>query len=671
MTFNTKNILTCLYSPKIIMMKHLIKYIYLFILMLVSLSAYTQVSNPVLLVTRTDDFNPNLWDANNPNDPIYQGTLRWAVFVAESTPGSDVIKFNSVSTIKLDYVIDNITSDLTIDGTGVPGYDFTNNMVTIQSNTTRLDECILTYFSNNLKIKGIHLNYFKSYGVLLYNASNSEIDELYITDIGETSFPGVGIEIYSCDHVTINNSLFDNYILNTNFNTGVLIYDDVFNGAVGGPSTNNLVKNCTFKNFNSVGIEITEGTTNDYNRLEQNLFFNNTTGAILFNGSGGTANLSKSTPAISSAYQNGVVAGTADANDVVDIYGASQNQNAEQLIGTVSADANGNWSYSSNLLSNYTYVSVQSRDFDGKYSPNLENSSMLISAPLTQCVTSNCATPIQLSSTYEYNNDCQVCAALNTSQLYYIFETTSANFTFLLSTLPSANGTTYNFNYAVAPYNPSSDYCTLQFSTVAILGGTVSSTENVTIPTAGTYILKLSNMADCPHFLISLDNDACETCIGSFAPIPGNDYMLGAWSAEGPYDPTKITFTYPEIYVHFTLNDATTTSIGPLTPSGAIIDGWQRIEEKVSIPINAVDITIELTSTSGDVYYDDVRMFPVDGSMKSFVYDPVNMRLHAELDERHYATFYEYDEEGKLVRIKKETERGVMTIQETKSNSSK
>ena len=57
--------------------------------------------------------------------------------------------------------------------------------------------------------------------------------------------------------------------------------------------------------------------------------------------------------------------------------------------------------------------------------------------------------------------------------------------------------------------------------------------------------------------------------------------------------------------------------------------------------------------------------------MKSFVYDPINMRLVAELDERHYATFYEYDEEGQLIRVKKETERGIMTIQETKSNTSK
>ena len=53
--------------------------------------------------------------------------------------------------------------------------------------------------------------------------------------------------------------------------------------------------------------------------------------------------------------------------------------------------------------------------------------------------------------------------------------------------------------------------------------------------------------------------------------------------------------------------------------------------------------------------------------MKSYVYDPRSMRLMSELDANNYATFYEYDDEGKLVRVKKETERGVMTLKETRT----
>ncbi|HTA61359.1 MAG TPA: hypothetical protein VK835_02840, partial [Bacteroidia bacterium] len=68
-----------------------------------------------------------------------------------------------------------------------------------------------------------------------------------------------------------------------------------------------------------------------------------------------------------------------------------------------------------------------------------------------------------------------------------------------------------------------------------------------------------------------------------------------------------------------------------------------------------------------DVFFDDIRVFPFDGSMKSYVYDPTTLRLVAELDERNYATKYEYDEEGKLVRVKKETIKGIMTIKESRN----
>ena len=58
------------------------------------------------------------------------------------------------------------------------------------------------------------------------------------------------------------------------------------------------------------------------------------------------------------------------------------------------------------------------------------------------------------------------------------------------------------------------------------------------------------------------------------------------------------------------------------------------------------------------------------GSMITYVYDPITLRLMAEMDERNYAKIYEYDEEGKLIRVKKETEKGIMTIQQTNENTS-
>ena len=89
------------------------------------------------------------------------------------------------------------------------------------------------------------------------------------------------------------------------------------------------------------------------------------------------------------------------------------------------------------------------------------------------------------------------------------------------------------------------------------------------------------------------------------------------------------------------------------------------------IPSDTHYIEISLVNNSGTVpvYFDDVRIHPIDGSMKSFVYDPETFRLMSELDENNFSTFYEYDNEGGLIRVKKETSRGIKTIQETRSGN--
>lgn len=83
----------------------------------------------------------------------------------------------------------------------------------------------------------------------------------------------------------------------------------------------------------------------------------------------------------------------------------------------------------------------------------------------------------------------------------------------------------------------------------------------------------------------------------------------------------------------------------------------------------AAKFQVQFGTSGVPVYFDDIRIFPSDGSMKCYVYDPENLRFVAELDERHFATFYEYDNEGNLVRVKKETERGIKTLKETRQNA--
>jgi hypothetical protein len=167
----------------------------------------------------------------------------------------------------------------------------------------------------------------------------------------------------------------------------------------------------------------------------------------------------------------------------------------------------------------------------------------------------------------------------------------------------------------------------------------------------------------------------CKDCIGSFQPSAGN-YILSAWVKEDLASGAQLPKTYSgaKIEINFLGVSAGTPPIIISTDGSKnkIIDGWQRIEQEFTIPSTATNLLLKLNNTgTQSAYYDDIRIFPTDGQMKTYVYDPITLRLTATLDENNYATFYEYDEEGKLIRVKKETEKGIMTIQESREGTKK
>lgn len=152
----------------------------------------------------------------------------------------------------------------------------------------------------------------------------------------------------------------------------------------------------------------------------------------------------------------------------------------------------------------------------------------------------------------------------------------------------------------------------------------------------------------------------------NFTLIPGKKMVLSAWVKEGNKDCTVSEYLNNQIDISFT--GATTTTISSQKAKGPIIEGWQRYEIVFTVPAGATNMEIVLKAGSSDVaFFDDIRIHPYNANMKSFVYHPNNLRLMAELDENNYATFYEYDDDGTLTRLKKETIRGVKTIKETRS----
>jgi len=169
--------------------------------------------------------------------------------------------------------------------------------------------------------------------------------------------------------------------------------------------------------------------------------------------------------------------------------------------------------------------------------------------------------------------------------------------------------------------------------------------------------------------------------IPRFEPLTDKTYILTAWiktdgevvtSNDDPDDPNKA-----KIILDGSENYFGTPSCGiyhkVAVKSSPKVEGWTRVSLIFSVPLSSLcpnqdhRLGITLFPGSENAYFDDIRIYPYDGNMKSFAYDFRTSRLMAELDENNYATYYEYSDEGQLLRVKKETEKGIITLKETRS----
>lgn len=142
---------------------------------------------------------------------------------------------------------------------------------------------------------------------------------------------------------------------------------------------------------------------------------------------------------------------------------------------------------------------------------------------------------------------------------------------------------------------------------------------------------------------------------GGISPTPGK-YVLSAWVKDDNKS-SRTTDAQIEVNGNTLVNSAV---------AWPMVEGWKRVEVVFTIPVKG-DFSVKLISGGNKTWFDDVRIHPFNSQAKSFVYDARTQLLMAELDENNFATFYEYDDEHTLIRVKKETERGIMTIKETRS----
>lgn len=178
------------------------------------------------------------------------------------------------------------------------------------------------------------------------------------------------------------------------------------------------------------------------------------------------------------------------------------------------------------------------------------------------------------------------------------------------------------------------------------------SLADLSVKTETVYCTKLDTIQAVNHYLTD-----------SFQLVPGKKMVASVWMKKGGQDCKCNTYTNG-----FAVRTEGGSLITSFVAKERIIEGWQQFEAVFTVPSGTSGIIFDFQAPAdAAAYIDDLRIHPFNANMKSFVYDPVTLRLAAELDENNYASFYEYDDDGGLIRVKKETREGIKTITETRS----
>ena len=160
------------------------------------------------------------------------------------------------------------------------------------------------------------------------------------------------------------------------------------------------------------------------------------------------------------------------------------------------------------------------------------------------------------------------------------------------------------------------------------------------------------------------------------------EYVLSYWVSREDADTPSFVGDDPPSNSRLgimVLDGETGQSLELAERTGPVVEGWQQVDatfEATPGVVNPYISTIRLKFVNGigatgqyePAYFDDIRVHPSAGSYNSYVYDPATYRLRAVLDENNFATFYDYDEEGALYLLSKETVEGIRAIQEMRQH---
>ena len=347
-----------------------------FILIVFVLSLGLNAQN-VFTVTKTTDPNPFDHPYNNVDslcDADMYGTLQWAIRKTNDATSASIIEFDipgsGVQTINLSGYLPQIIKPVTIDATTQTGYVKGSPTVVINGYEKMFDG-LNFYKSDNSVVKGIGIENFTK-GIIVEKCNNIKIYDCVINGMhisGSTQKYAMGIAIIESQDAEIFGNIIGsglNAIAEGIQNFGIAIFTNTTGTKIG---LTNSDKQNHITNCQKSGVYISYNTNE--NTISGNIIYDNLEAITLVE----NANNFKTAPDSLVFYtDSSLLKGNAEPNDIIEIFASTGNENANEYLTTVTADAFGKWQ--TNVTTTYDYFVASARDGSGNSSALSERSIM-------------------------------------------------------------------------------------------------------------------------------------------------------------------------------------------------------------------------------------------------------------------------------------------------------
>lgn len=279
------------------------------------------------------------------------------------------------------------------------------------------------------------------------------------------------------------------------------------------------------------------------------------------------------------------------------------------------------------------------------------------------------------ASIYGYNQQLPICVVKNARHSEVLFD--GFEDYALLRSVPSLRASYAKLDYSpFAPYFSSSTNLSSKYKLSILQGNFANCNALLSKEDAhtGLYALKVNSgtlQVPLDGLGSSMSNNYSFHLKSTSSSTDSNRYIASIWIkpivANTAFTPNAYASNLASISIDPAWAAGQSFSSYNLIPKTTIIDGWQQYE----VAFSTKNTNHFLLNLQNGYYYDDIRITPFEANSKAYVYDPFTWKLMSVLDENNFATFFEYDAEGNLIRSKKETEKGVITLSETRNTHRK